>query len=65
VSELTKEKETAEARNAKLQKQLEKLKNAPKQPAQVVIDLPMQIATTTRGSNEVNAEADPEAYASL
>ena len=32
VAELTKEKENAEARNTKLQKQLEKLKNAPKQP---------------------------------
>jgi hypothetical protein len=30
VAELTKEKELADARNYKLQKQLEKLKNAPK-----------------------------------
>jgi hypothetical protein len=30
VAQLTKEKELAEERNAKLQKQLDKLKNAPK-----------------------------------
>lgn len=64
MSELTKEKELAEERNAKLQKQLDKIKNAPKQPAQVVIDLPMQISTT-RGSNDIPEGADPEAYASM
>jgi hypothetical protein len=42
VADLTKEKESAEARNEKLQKQLEKLKNAPKQPASVRIDLPFR-----------------------
>ena len=42
VSQLTKEKELAEERNAKLQKQLEKLKNAPKQASQILIDLPLQ-----------------------
>jgi hypothetical protein len=39
----------AEARNEKLQKQLEKLKNAPKQPASVRIDLPFRPSELVQG----------------
>ncbi len=66
VEALVKEKEIAEAKISKLQKQLEKIKNAPKQASSVVIDLPLQGARSENNFHRDTVSGDSnESHAAL